>query len=143
MNQESGKNASQKKTVAEREKETLAFWKKHEIFEKTLRKKSPRGEFVFYDGPPFASGVPHYGHILAGTIKDAIPRYKTMKGYHVRRRWGWDCHGLPVENLIEKELDLKTKKEIEEYGIGRFNEAAGKSVLRYTDEWREIVPRTG
>ena len=132
-----------KKTSAEREKETLAFWKKHEIFEKTLKKKPSRGEFVFYDGPPFASGLPHYGHILAGVIKDAIPRYKTMRGYHVRRRWGWDCHGLPVENLVEKELDLKTKKDIEEYGVARFNDAAEKSVLRYADEWRDIIPRTG
>ena len=137
------KSGSQKKTVSEREEEILALWNKNKIFEKTLKKKSPKGEFVFYDGPPFATGLPHYGHILAGIIKDTIPRYKTMRGFHVRRRWGWDCHGLPVENLIEKELGLKTKKDIEEYGIEKFNKAAEENVLRYADEWRKVVPRTG
>ena len=85
------------------EKEILKFWQENKIFEKSLDKKSPNGDFVFYDGPPFATGTPHYGHILASIIKDAIPRYKTMKGYKVKRRWGWDCHGLPVEYEIEKE----------------------------------------
>lgn len=90
-----------------REEEILAFWRKNKIFEKSLKKKAPKGEFVFYDGPPFATGLPHYGHIFTGTTKDVIPRYKTMRGYHVNRRWGWDCHGLPLENLIEQELNLK------------------------------------
>src|SRR3989338_1504691 len=83
---------------AKREEQILAFWQKDNTFRKSLEKKSPKGEFVFYDGPPFATGLPHYGHILAGTIKDVIPRFKTMQGYRVSRRWGWDCHGLPVEN---------------------------------------------
>ena len=126
-----------------REEETLAFWKDNKIFEKTLEKKAPKGDFVFYDGPPFATGLPHYGHILAGTIKDAIPRFKTMNGYRVRRRWGWDCHGLPVENLVEKELGLKTKKDIISYGIDNFNDKAKQSVMRYADQWRNIVPRLG
>jgi isoleucyl-tRNA synthetase len=126
-----------------REERVLAFWKEKGIFEKTLGKSSPQGEFTFYDGPPFATGTPHYGHILAGTIKDVIPRWKTMQGCHVKRRWGWDCHGLPVENLIEKELGLKSKKDIIDYGIGKFNEAAKCSVMRYADEWRTIVPRLG
>src|SRR5690606_21405074 len=104
---------------------------------------SPNGEFVFYDGPPFATGLPHYGHILPGTIKDAIPRFQTMRGKHVRRQWGWDVHGLPVENLIEKKLGVNTKKEIEDLGIDAFNEAARNSVLEYRDDWREIIPRTG
>ncbi|HQJ84088.1 MAG TPA: class I tRNA ligase family protein, partial [Candidatus Paceibacterota bacterium] len=134
---------SQKSDVAKREEEVLTFWRENQIFEKSLTKDSPNGEFVFYDGPPFATGLPHYGHLLAGTMKDVIPRFKTMKGFHVRRRWGWDCHGLPVENLVEKELGLKNKKDIEDFGIDSFNEKARESVLRYADEWKRIVPRMG
>ena len=133
----------EKSDIAKREEATLAFWKEHTIFKKTLEKESPKGEFIFYDGPPFATGLPHHGHMLPGTMKDVIPRFKTMQGYHVPRRWGWDTHGLPVENLVEKELGLKSKKDIEEYGIEKFNEAARASVLRYDADWKEIVPRTG
>jgi isoleucyl-tRNA synthetase len=132
-----------KSKIAEREEEILKFWQENKIFEKSLNKESPEGEFVFYDGPPFATGSPHYGHILPGTIKDIIPRYKTMRGFHVERKWGWDCHGLPVENLIEKELGLSSKKDIEVYGIGKFNQAARDSVMRYADEWKKIIPRVG
>ncbi len=129
--------------VAKREAAILEFWREHNIFHKTLEKDAPNGEFIFYDGPPFATGLPHYGHILAGTIKDAIPRFWTMNGYHVPRRWGWDCHGLPLENLIEKELGLATKRDIEEYGIQNFNEKARGTVMRYADDWEQIVPRMG
>ncbi len=140
-----GQNVAPEATsaVAEREKQILAFWKDQDIFRKSLEKDAPKGEFVFYDGPPFATGLPHYGHILAGTIKDAIPRYKTMRGYHVPRRWGWDCHGLPLENQIEKELNLATKRDIETLGVATFNEAARRAVLRYADDWRKIIPRFG
>jgi isoleucyl-tRNA synthetase len=130
-------------TRAGKEEKILQFWEDNKIFKKSLEKKSPKGEFVFYDGPPFATGLPHYGHILPGTIKDVIPRYKTMRGYHVLRRWGWDCHGLPIENLIETELGLKTKKDIEKFGIAEFNSKARASVLRFEKEWKEIIPRTG
>lgn len=133
----------QKSRIAKREEEILQFWQEKNIFQKSLDKPSPKGEFVFYDGPPFATGLPHYGHLLPGTVKDVIPRFKTMQGHHVRRVWGWDCHGLPIENLIQKELGVATKKEIEEYGVERFNEAARSSVFRYEDEWKKIVPRTG
>ncbi len=132
-----------KSTLAEQEEHVLDFWQKNDIFKKTEEKEAPKGEYVFYDGPPFATGLPHYGHILASTIKDAIPRYQTMRGHRVIRRWGWDCHGLPLENEIEKELGLKTKKDIEEYGVGKFNEAARNTVLRYADDWRRIIPRMG
>jgi isoleucyl-tRNA synthetase len=132
-----------KTSHAEREERILAFWKENHIFEKSLTKPSPKGEYIFYDGPPFANGLPHYGHLLAGIIKDVVPRFKTMRGYHVPRRWGWDCHGLPVENLVEKELGLKSKKDIVNYGIEKFNEVARQSVMRYADEWRTIVPRLG
>jgi isoleucyl-tRNA synthetase len=130
-------------TAAKREEAILAFWNEKKIFQKTLAKSAPKGDFVFYDGPPFATGLPHYGHILAGTIKDAIPRYKTMQGYRVRRRWGWDCHGLPLENQIEKELNLATKRDIEILGVAKFNAAAKRAVLRYADDWKKIVPRFG
>src|SRR5574340_738593 len=96
---------------SEVEEKVLEFWRNNKIFEKSLSKKSPKGDYIFFDGPPFANGLPHYGHILASVMKDAIPRYRTMKGQKVNRRWGWDCHGLPVEFEIEKELGLKSKKD--------------------------------
>ncbi|MCI0542216.1 class I tRNA ligase family protein, partial [bacterium] len=129
--------------IAEREEKTLAFWREKKIFEKSLEQTRSGETFVFYDGPPFATGLPHYGHLLAGTIKDVLPRYQTMKGRYVRRVWGWDCHGLPIENIIEKELGLERKKDIEKLGIKKFNEAARNAVLRYDKDWREIVPRLG
>ncbi|MBU1090124.1 class I tRNA ligase family protein, partial [Patescibacteria group bacterium] len=125
------------------EEEVLAFWEKEKIFEKSLAQDSPAGEFKFFDGPPFATGLPHYGHILQGVIKDLIPRYKTMRGYRVPRIWGWDCHGLPVENLIEKDLGLKSKQEIEEFGIAKFNEKCRESVLKFAGEWQKTVKRMG
>lgn len=98
---------------------------------------------MFYDGPPFATGLPHYGHLLASTIKDVVPRFQTMLGKRVERTWGWDCHGLPLENLIEQELKIDTKKEIEEMGVDKFNETCRGAVLRYADEWKQIIPRLG
>lgn len=134
---------AEKSPISKREEEILKFWKDNKIFEKSLDKPSPNGNFVFYDGPPFATGLPHYGHILAGTLKDVVPRYQTMRGKYVRRVWGWDTHGLPIESLIQKELGVETKKDIEELGIEKFNEAAKASVFRYDEEWRKTVPRTG
>jgi len=129
--------------VAKKELEILNYWEENKIFEKTLEKKSPSGNFVFYDGPPFATGKPHYGHLLPGTIKDVIPRYKTMRGFHVDRQWGWDCHGLPIESLIQKEYQLQTAKDIENFGIENFNTKAKESVFMYDEEWKKIIPRTG
>ena len=131
-------NVKKLSEIAKREEETLAFWQSAHIFEKSLEQTKGGEEFVFYDGPPFATGLPHYGHMLASTIKDAIPRYQTMRGRYVRRVWGWDCHGLPVENLIEQELGLGHKKDIEAYGIEKFNEAARASVYRYDKEWKKF-----
>jgi isoleucyl-tRNA synthetase len=125
------------------EEEILEFWKSNHIFEKSIRQRDGREDFVFYDGPPFATGMPHFGHFVPSTIKDIIPRYKTMKGFRVERRFGWDCHGLPVETLIEKELGLNSKSDIERYGIARFNEACRESVLRYVKEWRQVISRLG
>lgn len=132
-----------KSDAAKREEVILAFWEQEHIFEKSLQKKSPKGEFIFYDGPPFATGLPHYGHIVASVIKDAVPRYWTMRGYHVPRVWGWDCHGLPIENIVEKELGFKHKKDIKEYGIAKFGELCRERVLTYAQEWEKIIPRIG
>ena len=98
-------------------------------------------EFVFYDGPPFANGLPHYGHLLTGYVKDVVPRYQTMRGQQVERRFGWDCHGLPAEVEAEQQLGIKHKYEIEEMGVAAFNDACRTSVLRYTDEWQDYVTR--
>lgn len=124
-----------------REEKVLEFWQKGKIFEKSVEKG---GElFTIYDGPPFATGLPHYGHLLAGTIKDVVPRYKTMKGFCVPRRFGWDCHGLPIENEIEKAKQLSGAGEIERFGIDKFNEECRAIVLRYTGEWKKTVDRMG
>ncbi|GHT65333.1 isoleucine--tRNA ligase [Spirochaetia bacterium] len=125
------------------EEEVLAFWEKNHIFEKSVSQRDDKEEFVFYDGPPFATGLPHFGHFVPNTIKDIIPRYQAMKGKKVERRFGWDCHGLPVENLIEKELGLNSKTDIEKYGVAEFNEACRASVQRYVKEWRQVITRLG
>lgn len=140
------KEVDPKQSFPKMEEALVKYWKKNKTFEKSV--KNPAGEknpedFVFYDGPPFATGLPHYGHLLAGTLKDVVPRYWTMQGYRVERKWGWDCHGLPIENLIEKELDLHCKKDIEKMGVATFNEACYNSVLRYEKEWKKTVPRMG
>lgn len=134
---------NQKESIPEREERILEFWKKERIFEKSLEERKDKPNFSFYDGPPFATGLPHYGHIIAGTIKDVIPRYKTMRGYYVQRRFGWDCHGLPVENEVEKAKELSGAPSIEEFGIGAFNEECRSIVLRYTEEWKQTVQRMG
>ena len=141
----------------------LQYWKEEDTFKRSIRKhkpetgdvldtpekslgssgKKPNSEFAFYDGPPFATGLPHYGHLLAGTIKDVIPRYQTMRGNMVQRRFGWDCHGLPIENLIEKEHDIKDKQQIEEMGIGVFNDLCRSAVQRHAEDWRTVVERMG
>ena len=125
------------------EEAVLAFWRENTIFEKSIARCDAGDEFVFYDGPPFATGLPHYGHFIPSTVKDIIPRYQTMKGRKVERRFGWDCHGLPVEYEMEKELGISGKRQIEEYGVDRFNEACRSIVLRYTREWRKTITRLG
>lgn len=127
----------------ELEKEILQFWDDDQTFSKSIEQKDINNSFSFYDGPPFATGLPHYGHLMQSIIKDLIPRYQTMKGKRVRRVWGWDCHGLPVENIIEKELNLDSKKEIESYGVDKFNEACRQTVLTYAEEWKKTIRRIG
>ncbi len=127
--------------LAEIEEKVLKFWEENKIFEKSLQKTKKGEPFTFYDGPPFATGLPHYGHILASTIKDVIPRYQTMKGRFVRRRWGWDCHGLPIEEIVERSLGISGKKEIEKIGIGKFNATCRSKVLQFVNEWGKMVRR--
>jgi isoleucyl-tRNA synthetase len=121
----------------------LDFWDKNDIFRKSIAAREDAPEYIFYDGPPFATGLPHFGHFVPSTIKDIIPRYQTMKGKKVDRRFGWDCHGLPVEYEMEKELGISGKKEIEDFGIAKFNESCRSIVLRYTNEWRRVITRLG
>ena len=136
-------NTSKKSIAAEREEAVLAFWERNDIFTKSLDKKSPKGEFVFYEGPPTANGKPGIHHLEARAFKDAIPRYKTMQGFHVRRKGGWDTHGLPVELQVEKKLGLNSKKAIEEYGIAKFNHECKESVWEYLDIWNKFTTRIG
>ena len=137
------KNINKKSEAALREERILEFWRESKTFEKSLKKKAPKGHYVFYDGPPFATGQIHYGHILGSTAKDVIGRYQTMQGYHVPRKWGWDCHGLPIENIVEKELKIAGHQEIEEYGIDKFVEYARSKVLQYDKDWEKGIERIG
>lgn len=132
-----------KLNFVDREKEVLEFWKKENIFQKSVEKNIGNPEFSFYDGPPTANGKPHIGHILTRVMKDIIPRYKTMKGYHVLRKAGWDTHGLPVELEVEKLLGIDGKQEIEKYGIEPFIKKCKESVWKYTDEWKTMSERIG
>lgn len=125
------------------EEEILKFWDAEKIFQKSIDQRPADKLYSFYDGPPFATGTPHYGHIVASAIKDTVPRYFTMKGYRVERKWGWDCHGLPIENIAEKELGITHKKQIEELGVAKFNEICRSKVLEYVAEWKKVIGRFG
>jgi isoleucyl-tRNA synthetase len=144
-----------KQALPDVENGILQYWKEEDTFKRSIKqrwkgsgdlldgKPGTGDDFSFYDGPPFATGLPHYGHLLAGTIKDVIPRYQTMRGKCVQRRFGWDCHGLPVENLVEKEHGIKDKAQIEAMGVAAFNTLCRNSVQRYTNEWKQVVERMG
>jgi isoleucyl-tRNA synthetase len=131
------------RSLFEKEEEVLGFWKKNKIFEKSLRKNPKSRIFSFYDGPPFITGMPHYGNLLPSIAKDIIPRYQTMKGHYVPRVWGWDVHGLPAENKVEEQLGLKVKKDIEKYGVGNFIKAARQYVAKGSQEWRWYIDHVG
>lgn len=137
------KKVNPKQNFPEMEREIMEYWKRDKTFEKSVNGGEKKSAYSFFDGPPFATGLPHYGHIVASLIKDVVPRYWTMRGHRVERRWGWDCHGLPIENLIEKEHNIKNKQDIEKWGVDKFNEACHNSVLRYADEWKKFIPRIG
>jgi isoleucyl-tRNA synthetase len=123
------------------EEKILAYWQNNNIFQKTIDSRHIDNSFIFYDGPPFANGLPHYGHLLTGFVKDTVARYQTMLGKRVERRFGWDCHGLPAELAAEKELGISGRIEINKFGIEKFNQYCSQSVMRYTNQWREYVTR--
>src|SRR3989338_8196180 len=125
------------------EEKVLKFWKENHVFERSLKLREDSVPFRFFEGPPTANGRPHMGHAQGRVLKDIIPRFKTMQGFFVRRKAGWDTHGLPVEIEIEKELGLKNKQEIEKFGIAEFNEKAKASVWKYQEEWERMTDRIG
>jgi isoleucyl-tRNA synthetase len=134
---------TQKSETVLREERILSFWKENDIFNKSLKKESPKGNFIFFEGPPTANGRPGVHHLESRAFKDALPRYKTMRGYRVPRKAGWDTHGLPVELEVEKELLFSGKKDIEAYGIGAFNKKCRESVFKYVNEWQKFTERIG
>jgi isoleucyl-tRNA synthetase len=128
------------------EREVLEFWRREKIFERSLDAPRDGQPYVFYDGPPFATGLPHHGHLVASTIADIIPRYFTMKGRYVSRRFGWDCHGLPIEQEINKQYQaegLAAQDVVEKLGVAGYNDACRSIVQRYTSQWRETITRLG
>jgi isoleucyl-tRNA synthetase len=139
----SEKSTENKNIFAEFEDQVLCFWNENDIFKKSVDKQAPNGDYVFYDGPPFATGTPHYGHIVGSVMKDVVPRFWTMQGYRVERRWGWDCHGLPIENIVEKEMGTESKKDILDTGVEEFNLSCQTKVLTYVNEWRRVIDKLG
>ncbi|MFH1099225.1 MAG: class I tRNA ligase family protein [Candidatus Uhrbacteria bacterium] len=133
----------ERRKSSEIEQEILALWKRERIFDKSIERDAPNGEFAFYEGPPTANAPPGIHHVESRTFKDVIPRYKTMRGYRVRRKAGWDTHGLPVELQVEKRLGLKTKKEIEAYGVAKFNTQCRDSVWEFKQDWERLTERIG
>jgi isoleucyl-tRNA synthetase len=131
------------KSIPEMEDDTLLFWKENKVFEKSVEKNSADNSYVFYDGPPFISGLPHYGHLLGSIAKDVIPRYWTMKGKRVERVWGWDAHGLTVENKVQKRLDIKNRRDIEAYGLDKFAEESYRYTSEVSAEWAWYVDKIG
>eukprot|EP01083_Nonionella_stella_P278376 946667_1 len=125
------------------EEKIIEYWRKINAFETQLEKSKNNKPYTFYDGPPFATGKPHYGHILAGTIKDVICRYATMTGHYVERRFGWDCHGLPVEYEIEKKLGIETREDVMKIGIKKYNQECRGIVMRCASDWETTVERMG
>jgi isoleucyl-tRNA synthetase len=121
----------------------LQRWKEIKAFERQVELSKGREPYTFYDGPPFATGVPHYGHLLASTIKDIIPRYWSMKGHHVERRFGWDTHGLPIEHEIDKKLGISGRAAVMEMGIENYNLECRAIVMRFAEEWRKTIERLG
>ena len=143
MEKQMFKPVSNKVAFPKMEEEILSFWEADGTFEKSLKKNEGKDRYTFYDGPPFATGLPHYGHLLAGMIKDIVPRYQTMRGKYVERRFGWDTHGLPIEALAQDALGIAGAPEIKALGVDKFNEQCRSMVLKYVSEWRKTVTRMG
>lgn len=136
-------NSSTHFSFPREEEKVLAFWDEIDAFHTSLKITEDKPEFSFFDGPPFATGTPHYGHILASTIKDIVPRYATMTGHHVERRFGWDTHGLPIEHIIDKKLKITCKEDVFKFGIDNYNNECRAIVMTYADEWRKTIGRLG
>ncbi|PIR42977.1 isoleucine--tRNA ligase, partial [candidate division WWE3 bacterium CG10_big_fil_rev_8_21_14_0_10_32_10] len=136
-------NVPQNKSFPEMEEEVIKFWKENKIFEKSVEQRSKDNLYVFYDGPPFISGLPHYGHLLGSIAKDIIPRYWTMKGKRVERVWGWDAHGLTVENKVQKELNITNRRDIENYGLEKFTKACYEYTSRISQTWGWYIDKIG
>lgn len=143
LNNESNSTKTENFSFVETEKEILKFWQENQVFEKSLEKTKDNAPYIFYDGPPFATGLPHHGHLVASTLKDIIPRYFTMKGRYVSRRWGWDCHGLPIEQQIDKKFGMSANDYVEQNGIKAYCDACRDIVLTYTSQWEKTVKRMG
>lgn len=139
----SANNKPKSFSFVDAEHQILNFWQEKNIFQKSLQQSSDKPEYIFYDGPPFATGLPHHGHLVASTIKDIIPRYQTMLGKHVERRFGWDCHGLPIEHEIDKSLGMSATEAVEKLGIAHYNNECRGIVQRYTQEWEKTIGRLG
>ena len=137
------KPVSNKVQFPQMEEGILKYWAEGDVFKKSLDRNKGKERYTFYDGPPFATGLPHYGHLLAGTIKDIVPRYQTMRGKYVERRFGWDTHGLPIEALAQEALGIAGAPEIKKIGVDKFNEQCRSMVLKYVSEWRKTVTRMG
>jgi len=130
-------------SFVEMEHDILKFWEDTGAFQKSLNNTKGKKPYIFYDGPPFATGLPHHGHLVASTIKDIVPRYWTMKGRYVMRRFGWDCHGLPIEHEIDKQLGLSAQEAVEKLGVAGYNDECRGIVQRYVGEWRNTITRIG
>ena len=125
------------------EREIIARWKEEDVFQESLRRTKDNEPYLFFDGPPFATGLPHHGNLVASVIKDAIPRYWTMKGKYVERRWGWDCHGLPIEHEIDKKLGISAHEALQKFGVEGYNDECRKIVGRYIEQWESVITRFG
>ena len=134
---------NEKFSFVDAEHEVLEYWNEHDVFQKTLQQTSNGAPYIFYDGPPFATGLPHHGHLVASTLKDVVPRYFTMKGFHVQRRFGWDCHGLPIEHEIDKSLGMSSQEAVAKLGVKGYNDECRAIVQRYTTEWEKTITRLG
>ncbi|MFZ2192830.1 MAG: isoleucine--tRNA ligase [Candidatus Moraniibacteriota bacterium] len=137
------KKVDSRQKYSEMEKEVINFWREDETFEKSVSSRDKKDSYVFYDGPPFITGVPHYGTLLSSIVKDVVPRYWTMKGKHVERRWGWDCHGLPAENLVEKKLGIKDKRDVAKIGLEKYIETCRSEMVQGGNEWENTIERIG
>ena len=143
MDEENSTASSETFSFVESEHKILEFWRDNQVFQQSLAQTADAAPYIFYDGPPFATGLPHHGHLVGSILKDAVPRYFTMKGRYVQRRFGWDCHGLPIEHEIDKALGMSSKEAVAKLGVKGYNDECRAIVQRYTSEWESTITRIG